>query len=90
VQWLHFAGEVDKSKTAYCKFLQDFVYQKLFKSVHFNCVIQELIRWHFLKHDVIVKDIVKRSQTLLPGTLFTVEMQYKFVIIKLSSPSRKH
>jgi len=61
VQWLHFAGEVDKSKTAYCKFLQDFVYQKLFKSVHFNCVIQELIGWHFLKHDVIVKDIVKRS-----------------------------
>ena len=35
VQWLHFAREVDKGKTAYLKFLQDFEYTKLLKLVHF-------------------------------------------------------
>ena len=35
VQWLHFVGDVDKSKFSYFKFLQDFVHSRLFKSVHF-------------------------------------------------------
>ena len=35
VQWLHFTGEVDQSKTAYVKLIPHFVYRKLFKSVHF-------------------------------------------------------
>jgi len=35
VQWLHFAGQMDKSNIAYFRFLQDFVYQNLFKLVHF-------------------------------------------------------
>ena len=33
--WAAFTGETDKSKTVYFKFLQDFVHQKLFKSVPF-------------------------------------------------------
>jgi len=35
VQWLHFTGVVDKVITAYVKFCQDSVYQKLLKSVLF-------------------------------------------------------
>ena len=36
VQWRHFSGVVDRFKTTYVEFLQDFVYQKLFKLVYFS------------------------------------------------------
>ena len=35
VQWLHFIAEIDESKIADGKLIPDFVYQKLFKLVHF-------------------------------------------------------
>ena len=35
VQWRHFSSVVDRFKTTYVEFLQDSVYQKLFKSVYF-------------------------------------------------------
>jgi len=41
VELLHCTGEMDETKIAYVKFIQDFVYQNYFKLVDFYLVIQK-------------------------------------------------
>ena len=56
-----FSGMVDRFKNIYVEFLQDSIYQKLFKSVHFDRVAT------FWGHTVYIIQHINHSQTCLIG-----------------------
>ena len=94
VRWLHFIGEVDKSKIAYFKFLQGFMYQSYWNRFIFGWVIQQIIGWLFWNRvysDRLMKSRPNEKQRAFARLVYRPTSWKSFynrsVIHKITSPS---